>query len=140
MRVELARSYSSVPVARHLVQDALKEMGVASEDTADIAVAVSEACTNAVDHAGGGEAYEVDLALDGDECRLSIADEGAGFDLPSARDRYGDARSSSGRGLVIIQALMDCVDVTSVPGTGTTLTMTKRVHLGPRCQRRPGVR
>ena len=62
----------------------------------DLSVALSEACANAVEHGGADGAsdrdgcrrpgYRVTAYLDGEKCRIEVADSGPGFP--------GDARTS----------------------------------------------
>jgi serine phosphatase RsbU (regulator of sigma subunit)/anti-sigma regulatory factor (Ser/Thr protein kinase) len=85
------------------------------EDTAfDITVAVQEACANAVDHAygpGAGE-FEVDAVHDDGAIVIAVRDSG------SWRDPRGGHR---GRGLPIMNALMDSVVVERNGGTTVVL-------------------
>jgi serine/threonine-protein kinase RsbW len=119
----------SVPVVRHLVRATLHEAGASPDDIVVIELAVSEACSNAVQHAGRGDEYQVSLALSPDGCTVRISDEGVGFDAagegPAVVDRVQDAET--GRGLAIIRALVDQVRVDSRPGGGTVVYLAKHL-------------
>jgi len=60
----LPRETLSIPVIRRVLGDALHGLGVSHGCTADILVAVSEACTNAVRHAEKATRYEVITGID----------------------------------------------------------------------------
>ncbi|MER5597456.1 ATP-binding protein [Streptomyces sp. NPDC002265] len=82
---------ASVPLARRLLLGTMETAGVDPDISYDLSVALSEACANAVEHGGGTphggcpEAYRVTAYLDGEKCRIEVADSGPGF----AGD-YGD--------------------------------------------------
>lgn len=50
LSVFLPRDRASIPVCRHIVRNALREIGVAEDCAHDVAIAQSEACTNVVNH------------------------------------------------------------------------------------------
>ena len=61
----------SVPVVRHICTYALSEVGVHEVCQSDISLALTEACTNVLDHATqDGEAYEVDITIDDERCTI----------------------------------------------------------------------
>jgi PAS domain S-box-containing protein len=96
-----------------------------SDDTeiAEILTATGEAAANAIEHGGsvaGGPPFEVSGRLDGDEVEIVVRDSGGW------RERR---RSEGGRGLVLMRALMDSVDVDSTPD-GTTVRMRRRLAAG----------
>ncbi|MFG2946627.1 ATP-binding protein [Streptomyces adustus] len=76
---------ASVPLARRLLLGTMETAGVDPDISYDLSVALSEACANAVEHGGstphGGcpEAYRVTAYLDGEKCRIEVADSGPGF-------------------------------------------------------------
>ncbi|AXG78821.1 ATP-binding protein [Streptomyces paludis] len=84
--LHLRREAASVPLARRLLLGTMETAGVDPEVSFDLSVALSEACANAVEHGGGGEgpgeapgAYRVTAYLDGELCRIEVADSGPGF-------------------------------------------------------------
>lgn len=129
--LHLRREAASVPLARRLLVGTMDTAGVDPDISYDLSVALSEACANAVEHGGGvrtegsAGAYRVTAYLDGEMCRIEVADSGPGFpadrprrSVPSrARD---DSRSAaldeSGRGLDLIQELSDHVHFGNKPG------------------------
>lgn len=83
--LHLRREAASVPLARRLLLGTMETAGVDPDISYDLSVALSEACANAVEHGGdtmhGGssEAYRVTAYLDGEKCRIEVADSGPGF-------------------------------------------------------------
>ncbi|WP_367322053.1 ATP-binding protein [Streptomyces sp. HUAS ZL42] len=122
--LHLRREAASVPLARRLLLGTMETAGVDPDVSYDLSVALSEACANAVEHGGdtalGGysEAYRVTAYLDGEKCRIEVADAGPGFTGGDriARPVYGEAEH--GRGLYLIQELADHVHIGNKPGRG----------------------
>lgn len=121
--LQLRREASSVPLARRLLLDAMDSAGVDSEISYELSLALSEACANAVEHGRGehSDAYCVTTYLDGDRCRIEVADSGPGFrpaalppNLPPSRPMDAE----SGRGMFLIESLADHVRVRNRPGHG----------------------
>ena len=104
LRMKLPNDARSVALARRLVRCALGSLDVTEDCTDDLVLAVSEACTNVLDHAGLDDEYEVVAGIDGSRCVLEIADDGPGiavrpraarwFRRPRRRERPGAAASS----------------------------------------------
>jgi serine/threonine-protein kinase RsbW len=121
----LPREALSVPVIRKVLGDALRGLGVSPDCIADILVAASEACTNVVEHAETASDFEVTARIDDDTCVLKIADNGRGFHEAPVRPSSPD--DESGRGIKIMHALVDGVDLDSRPGHGTVVYLHKRL-------------
>ncbi|GAA3909088.1 hypothetical protein GCM10022244_18900 [Streptomyces gulbargensis] len=86
--LHLRREAASVPLARRLLMGTMETAGVDPDVSYELSVALTEACANAVEHGGGGtgpgrgtasEAYRVTAYLDGETCRIEVADSGPGF-------------------------------------------------------------
>ena len=127
LSVFLPRDRVSIPVSRHIVRDALREIGVADDCAHDVAVAQSEACTNVVDHSGPGDEYEVSVEINGDRCTIRVVDTGQGFD-ERVVDDGASAESERGRGIQLMRALVDRVHFQSDPGTGTAVHLEKTLQ------------
>ena len=125
----LPRDESSVPVARHLAAGAMEELGVAQDCADDIQIALSEACTNVILHAGPGDVYEVAVDVDAESCVIRVIDRGQGFDAGAHRDGAGDS-AESGRGVGLMEALVDQVLFESRPQAGTIVHMEKALEYG----------
>jgi anti-sigma regulatory factor (Ser/Thr protein kinase) len=82
------RDAISVPVMRHVLGDTLRKLGLAEESVSDLLLAVTEACTNVLQHSGPGRGYEVVAIVGRNRCVLEVVDAGRGFDpmlLPARR-------------------------------------------------------
>lgn len=99
----------------------LEVAGAQEGEQFEITLTVCEAAANAIEHAyGPGDAeFEVDARHDGDLVQVSVRDFGAW------RERRGQDR---GRGLKIIEGMMDEVAVTRTSG-GTTVRMSRRLEM-----------
>ena len=120
----------SVPVVRHICAYALDEVGVDRTCQSDISIALTEACTNVLDHATqDGEAYEVHIAIDDERCIIRVKDAGVGFDV-EARELApkADGDAESGRGLDLIRALVDRVKFISKPEDGVIVHLEKELE------------
>jgi PAS domain S-box-containing protein len=93
--------------------------GADQDEAFEITLTISEAAGNAIEHAyGPGDAvFFVEASVDGGEVVASVRDTG------SWRDRRDDQR---GRGLTIMNGLMDDVEVARSP-TGTVVTLRRRL-------------
>lgn len=127
----LPQEAESVAVTRRVIIDALATLGVTPECLDDIRLALSEACTNVIDHAAPGDEYEVRLQVDAARCALSVHNTGDGFDASSLVGVMPDAASARGRGVAIMRALMDDVEFRSEPQAGTIVHLVKSLEVVP---------
>ncbi|WP_042463472.1 anti-sigma B factor RsbW [Neobacillus dielmonensis] len=123
-----------VGVIRLTLSGIASRMGYTYEEIEDIKIAVSEACTNAVQHAyptdEGGEVI-VGFGIYPDKLELMVADSGKSFSFLQTRDELGPYSDSStveqlsegGLGLYLIETLMDEVRVLN--HSGVTVFMVK---------------
>lgn len=137
LSLEIPPRAEFVAVARLVVSTAAKSRrDLADDRVADLTLALSEACTNAIEaHDAKDEADRVTVRVDEDDERLvvTVEDRGPGFDLmelpthPAVTDpdRLNFER---GLGIPIIRTLVDEVTFTSDDG-GTTVTMV--LHCPP---------
>ena len=123
--LDLPRESALVAQSRRTLDGALAGAGVDGDCRADITLALTEACANVIKHAELSTAYHVDIQVNRELCTIEVTDDGGGFD-PS-RVRPGDLLDDTGRGLQIVSALVDGLDVVSVNGLGTMLRFTKRL-------------
>ncbi len=123
----LPRDRVSIPVTRHIVRDALREIGVTDDCAHDIALAQSEACTNVIDHSGPGDEYELKVEVTETRCVLSVIDTGHGFDTVNVV-ADSDPRSERGRGIQLMRALVDDVHFESRPDSGTAVYLEKKLY------------
>ncbi|MER6026344.1 ATP-binding protein [Streptomyces sp. NPDC001851] len=130
--LHLRREAASVPLARRLLIGTMETAGVDPEISYDLSVALSEACANAVEHGGGApnggasEAYRVTAYLDGEKCRIEVADSGPGFSR-AAEIRPARPDAEHGRGLCLIRELADHVHIGAKPGRGGTVVSFDKI-------------
>jgi anti-sigma regulatory factor (Ser/Thr protein kinase)/putative methionine-R-sulfoxide reductase with GAF domain len=104
---------------RHLLRRWLRHHGANDGQTLEITLAVSEACTNAIEHAYSPAPAEFMLSARADAGRFTFVVRDAGrWRRPREQDR--------GRGLTIIKAAMDDVEV-STSDAGTEIVMQRRI-------------
>jgi anti-sigma regulatory factor (Ser/Thr protein kinase) len=120
MRRVFRATADAVPAARHAVVAFAEQRGVRGTLLRDIALAVSEACTNVVLHAYRDAdepgAFEVTVRWPADEIEIAVSDGGVGM-LP---------RSDSpglGVGLPLIAELTRSLEVRADEDRGTTIVM-----------------
>jgi serine/threonine-protein kinase RsbW len=121
----------SVPLTRRTVSAALAVAGVESDCLAEVEVALSEACTNVLVHAGTGGAYEVVINISDHQMTMDVIDFGAGFGIREPGASMPDATAESGRGLALMRALTDEAVFDSVSGNGWVVHLTKRLRWAP---------
>ena len=127
----LPQESETVALTRGVVTDALRSLGVTDDCIDDIRLALSEACTNVLDHVDGDDEYEVRLEVAGDNCVLSVTNTGDGFDADHLADVLPDHTSPRGRGVAIMRAVMDRVELHSEPERGTIVRLVKHLAIEP---------
>jgi PAS domain S-box-containing protein len=120
-RLELRLPSEARSVARFRAETKiwLEEAGVARADVDDVVLAVSEACSNAVEHSGV-ERAQVALSAEFRDTEVVLAVQDTGRWQPP------HLRFERGRGFRILRALMDDVQV-SRRGDGTEVRMRRRL-------------
>lgn len=126
VRIDLPRQRRSVPAVRRMVAAALAELGVRDDDRHDLLTALSEACTNAVQHARGGRRYQVAVFVDGAQARIEVHDEGGGFEVNGHRAMAAPDRER-GRGIALMDRLVDTARFDHT-AEGTTVVLRRRIH------------
>ncbi|ORT57701.1 ATP-binding protein [Streptomyces sp. CB03238] len=123
--LHLRREAASVPLARRLLLGTMETAGVDPEISYDLSLALTEACANAVEHGGRTETgdvsaeYRVTAYLDGEKCRIEVADSGPGFPAgPVTTVRRPAPEAEDGRGLRLIEELADHVHFGNRSGRG----------------------
>ena len=119
--MELSATKTAEIVAKHM------ELG--EEKSAEISMALIEACINAFEHSDSNKQIEIHFRIKGDELEIQVTDKGKGFDeskvkIPKIEEKIG-SDYKRGWGLQLIKELMDTVEFESY-SEGTTVTMTKK--------------
>lgn len=123
----LPRDNQTVPMARRVLKSSLEVLGVRSDVIADIELALTEACTNVLDHAGDADEYEVSAGVDGTACVIEVIDRGQGFDGSAKGMADAEPHAEDGRGIQLMRALVDKVTFTSRPAVGTVVHLEKEL-------------
>ncbi|WP_042352490.1 anti-sigma B factor RsbW [Bacillus massiliigorillae] len=123
-----------IGIVRLTLSGIASRMGFLYEDIEDLKVAVSEACTNSVQHAytdsDRGEVL-IGFGLYHDRLEMMVADHGNSCDLEQIRQDLGPYEEhheveflrEGGLGLYLIETLMDKVSIHQ--NQGVTVFMTK---------------
>ncbi|HEU0104172.1 MAG TPA: ATP-binding protein [Mycobacteriales bacterium] len=127
LTLALPRDQISVPVVRQLLKQAMDVLGVLPDVTYDIELALTEACTNVLEHAAEGDEYEVSAGIDGDQCVIEVIDRGSGFDGSLHGLADAQPHAEDGRGIQLMRALVDRVTFTSRPHAGTVVHLEKQL-------------
>jgi serine/threonine-protein kinase RsbW len=123
LSLALPRDRSTVPLTRRVLDAALAVFSVTKDCRDDIGLAVGEACANAVQHAEVGADYHVTVTIAEDRCVIDVVDEGSG--LESTDSPEPGPYDETGRGLRIIRAMADAVELRRVHNRGVGLRIIK---------------
>jgi serine/threonine-protein kinase RsbW len=150
----LPRDAASVPISRQVLDGCLETLGVTPDTRTDIALALSEACANVIQHAGPGDEYEVLASARNGRCVIEVVNTGnAGKPGQGAADGYGpdedgeladsgdmpfaapdgpvSPTAEHGRGLKIINAVVDNVRLSTSKREGTVVHFEKALDWVP---------
>nr|WP_288860306.1 anti-sigma F factor [uncultured Faecalicatena sp.] len=122
--------------ARVSVAAFLTQLNPTVEEVADVKTAISEAVTNAIIHGYENEIHKVSIRcrIEGSQIMVEVKDNGVGIeDVEQAMTPLYTSKPElerSGMGFAFMEALMDSVEVESVPGEGTTVRMKKTIGKG----------
>ena len=127
----LESKLESVDEAEELVVQIAERAGFDEDDLHKIAMSVRETMVNAVVHGNRYSAHKkVHITVsNGPEGRLEIriADQGEGFELMDVPDPLSEENllRNSGRGIFLMKAFMDEVQVRRAQPEGTEVTLVK---------------
>ena len=142
MSKSVLRTFLSLPcapefvgVARLAISGIASRMNFPIEQIEDIKIAVSEICTNVVQHAYEGkrnpfkDTIDIEINSYPDKLEILIKDKGLGFDLKTLgsaeQKKKSEEKMGLGLGLTFVQTLMDDSEFISKPGQGTTIKIIK---------------
>ncbi len=128
----LESSLDTVETTENQVLALAQQCGLPEEDAYQLGYAVREAMVNAVVH---GNQYSANKRVhlmvrrEGSVFEVVIEDEGRGFDEGRQTDPLAEENllAQSGRGLMIIRAFVDEVDISRRESGGTRVTMRKNL-------------
>lgn len=118
--------------AARALSNLARELGMSQQSIDELTHAVIEACINAREHSGCVDnriylRFVGSARGDGSRIDVWVTDHGRGFDPDEARSHRpapGEAHKR-GRGLQLIEAHMDEVDISTTREGGTTIHMVK---------------
>ena len=131
IEVVLETLIESIALAETVGMRVAAEAGFGDDDQYKIGLAVHEGVMNAFQY-GNKQRRERKIhlifELHDDKIEIHVVDQGAGFrieDIPDPRDDE-NVLGDSGRGVLLMKAFMDEVDVLSSAAGGAELVMAKR--------------
>lgn len=125
MALSLPRDAVSVRVIRSVLSSAMGALGLDNECRWDLELALTEACTNVVRHAAGADEYEVSVTIDEKVCAIDVVDTGRGYDADTLRASLPRPTAEQGRGLLLIEALADRMQLVPRSPRGTIMRFEK---------------
>ena len=135
MKLEFPARSVNEGFARAAVAAFAAQLDPTLAELGDIKTAVSEAVTNCIVHAYPDRLGPITMTAaiyEGGVVRITITDRGVGIpDIEKAMEPMfttGDAEERAGLGFAVMQSFMDKVKVSSTPGRGTRVTLTKRLE------------
>ena len=133
MKIEFLSKSNNEAFARISVAAFIAQLDPTLEEIADIKTAVSEAVTNSIIHGYEEKTGIVKLncKITKDEVFIEVSDSGKGIEnVEIAKQPLFTTKANlerSGMGFTIMERFMDDVQVESVLGIGTKVTMKKKI-------------
>lgn len=133
MKIEFLSKSNNEAFARISVAAFIAQLDPTIEELADIKTAVSEAVTNCIIHGYENRIGIVKIygQLTEDEIIVQITDNGKGIEnIEIAKEPLYTTKPNlerSGMGFTIMESFMDSVDIESIVGLGTKVTMRKKI-------------
>ncbi len=126
----LASDLGSVDQAEEAVLRLAETVGFDEDARLDLGLAVREAMVNAVVHGNqynSSKQVRLRIATSSDSVRVTILDEGDGFEVKAVPDPLDTENllKTSGRGLLMMQTYVDELAVRRAQQGGTEVTMVK---------------
>jgi serine/threonine-protein kinase RsbW len=128
----LDSALESVDVAENMALDLARKSGFSEEDLDRIGMAVRECMVNAIVHGNGYSSHKkvrISISRTPDRFTIQVADEGEGFDPGKLPDPLAEDNlmRHSGRGIFLMRAFMDDLQVRHLEPAGTEVTLVKNV-------------
>jgi serine/threonine-protein kinase RsbW len=130
----LPREAATAHLTRQVLDASLEILGVTADTRADITLSLSEACANVIQHADDSDEYEVRARVSGDRCVIEVIDTGRGFDAATLGEAMGAPEGEHGRGLQIIRALTENLQIEDRPQHGAMIRFEKSLDWVPGSQ------
>jgi serine/threonine-protein kinase RsbW len=127
----LPREAASVPISRQVLDGCLATLGVTADTRTDIAMALSEACASVVVHAGSDDEYGVTASARDGRCVIEVMNTGNGPAALPAPGGPAPPTAEHGRGLTIMDAVVDNLELTGNGRQATTVHFEKDLDWVP---------
>ena len=133
MKLEFISKSSNEAFARVAVAAFAAQLDPTIEELADIKTAVSEAVTNSIIHGYEDKQGIIKIVckLRENEIIIEISDTGKGIeDIEAAKEPLYTTKPNlerSGMGFTIMESFMDSMEIESIVGLGTKVTMSKKI-------------
>ena len=133
MKLEFISKGSNEAFARITVAAFASQLDPTIEELADIKTAVSEAVTNCIIHAYENKRgiIKINAKLQNNQITIQISDNGKGIEnVDIAKEPLYTTKPNlerSGMGFTIMESFMDKMEVESIVGLGTKVTMSKTI-------------
>ncbi len=133
LQLELPADARLLPPTRKAVSGYLEDVGAEPEATADVVLALDEACANVIHHAfpTGSGSFRLRAEIGDHAVTVQVEDDGVGFDPFEATAHEPSLEDTSGRGLQMIRKLMTTVQLESPTETGGTRLRMKKLLGAP---------
>ena len=130
LELTLESKVDSVDAVELIVQALAQRVGHEEDAIDHLGMAVRESMANAVTHGNGysrNKSVHVAVELEDDNLTVRIRDEGEGFDPEEIPDPTAQENllKASGRGLLLMRALVDEFDVRRAAPCGMEVTLVK---------------
>ena len=135
MKLEFLSKANNEAFARITVAAFVSQLDPTIEELADIKTAVSEAVTNCIIHGYEDKQgiVKIKAKLKQNQIIIEISDQGKGIEnINIAKEPLYTTKPNlerSGMGFTIMESFMDNVEVDSVLGVGTKVTMSKKIKI-----------
>lgn len=136
VHLSIGSRFENIELVQVVLKDALTRLGMDEDARHWIDIAVREAVANAIKHGNEqdpAKTVHVDVAVEGEDLVIRVADEGVGFDPTGVHDPRAPENllRPNGRGIFYMKNFMDNIHYGSAPGGGTLVTLRKRLA-GPK--------
>ena len=135
MKLEFISKSSNEAFARIAVAAFASQLDPTIDELADIKTAVSEAVTNSIIHAYDNKQgiVKIEAKLKDNKIIIEISDRGKGIEnINMAKEPLYTTKPNlerSGMGFTIMESFMDSMEVQSIVGLGTKITMEKEIKV-----------
>jgi serine/threonine-protein kinase RsbW len=132
VEVTLESDLKNLEVAEEIVRRVAGTAGFGEESEHQIEMALHESMINAIWHGNKNDASKrvwLRFEIYKDRLEIHIRDQGVGFNISEVPDpcSQDNLLKVSGRGIFLIRTFMDEFHVKYLPGSGTEVTLVKRI-------------